>query len=77
MVFKALKRGIFVMQMVRVNELQMAAKCRREQQERKDAEVFQALWTEDLNAKRLRERRALASTSKKAEQLKAALLDQV
>ncbi|KAL8274808.1 hypothetical protein Esti_001283 [Eimeria stiedai] len=64
-------------EVVAANEAQIASKIRRQQKEKEAAAVFEALWTEDLNGKRLRERRIVTGKLKKLEQTKEALLDQI
>ncbi|KAL8453545.1 hypothetical protein Emed_000822 [Eimeria media] len=64
-------------EMIEANESQIALKNKRQQEEKNDAAVFEALWTEDLNAKRLRERRSVAERLKKMDQTKQALLNQI
>ena len=73
----SLGHRLFVVQTLAANQAQIASKCRRKQRQEQDDAVFEALWTESLNAKRLGERRALAATLKKTEEIKAALLEQV
>lgn len=64
-------------QVVAENDFLVASKHRRQQQEKEESAVFEALWTEDLNAKRLRERRDRAAKLKRMELMKEALLEQV
>ncbi|OEH75811.1 hypothetical protein cyc_05032 [Cyclospora cayetanensis] len=59
------------------NEIQIALKSRRQHQEAKDEKVFEAIWTEALNKKILRERSAVTMRQKRAEELRAALREQI
>lgn len=63
--------------MLAANAMQIASKQRQEEEKAREEKVFHALWTEGLNEKRLRERRAITANRKKTEQTKAALLEQV
>lgn len=56
--------------------MQIAIKKQQKQEQYAEEEVLQALWTENLNEKRLREKKAILANMKKAQQMKAALLDQ-
>ncbi|KAL8445102.1 hypothetical protein Emag_005209 [Eimeria magna] len=62
---------------VAANDYQIALKNKRQQEEKDDAAIFEALWTEDLNAKKLREWRIIAERLKKIDQTKQALLNQI
>ncbi|CDJ27242.1 uncharacterized protein EMH_0083350 [Eimeria mitis] len=66
-----------VQEMLAANALQIASKQRQQQEKAEEENVFHALWTEGLNEKRLRDRRAIIANMKKAEETKAALLEQI
>ncbi|CDI74189.1 hypothetical protein, conserved [Eimeria praecox] len=66
-----------VQEMLAANAAQIAFKKKQQEEQAKEEKVFHALWTEGLNEKRLRERRAMTANVKKAEQTKAALLEQI
>ncbi|CDJ59796.1 hypothetical protein, conserved [Eimeria maxima] len=66
-----------VQEMLAANAMQIASKQRQEEEKAREEKVFHALWTEGLNEKRLRERRAITANRKKTEQTKAALLEQI
>ncbi|CDJ53674.1 hypothetical protein, conserved [Eimeria brunetti] len=66
-----------VQEMLAANAMQIACKKKQQEELAKEEKVFHALWTEGLNEKRLRERRAINANIKKAEQTKSVLLEQI
>ncbi|KAL8430369.1 hypothetical protein Efla_001134 [Eimeria flavescens] len=59
------------------NDFQIDSKYRRQLDQKREDAVFEALWTEDLNAKRLRERRDIEAKLRKTEQIRKSLCEQI